>query len=361
MTMKLPIGLFLFAVLGLTSCSNQQTTTADNSVPLDTKSEAKTLNDFLAKYEEPSQLFKVSSSRPTRVKGKQGTTISINPNDLATESGEPLGDSIQIELKELTNQAQLLKTNAQTVSSGQLLVSGGAYYINMTSNEKQLKLKEGKTLSVEFPKLADEEMSLFYGQRDSLGGMDWKQATETFKVKPNPQEERQTVAKPTTKKKSEIEALLDYLGSDSSSTPMTTEEKQKMERVNKVYEKVYSAVDISSFGWINCDRFLEIEDKTDLIVNFNPSDSISSANIYLIFKDINSVMQSYYFSYNGKSSNEGFKNIPVGYKVRLVAYTIKGEKVLSYASDITVKDQHALTLAMKETSDNELKKLLTAE
>jgi hypothetical protein len=155
-----------------------------------------------------------------------------------------------------------------------------------------------------------------------------------------------------------MEALLDYIESDSSSTPMTKEEKEKMERVNKVYEKVYSAVNISAFGWINCDRFLEIQSKTDLLVNFNPSDSISSANIYLVFKDINSVMQSYYFSYNGKTNNEGFRNIPVGYNVRLVAYTIKDEKVLSYASDITIKDKQTLTLAMKETSDSELKKLL---
>lgn len=357
MTMKISIGLFLLAAFGLTSCNNQQTTPVDKSPTMNTESEAKKLSDFLAKYEEPPQLFKVLSSKPTQVKGKQGTTISINPNDFTTESGEPLGENIQIELKELTNQTELLKTNAQTVSSGQLLVSGGAYYINMTSDGKQLKLKKGKTLSVEFPKLADNEMSLFYGQRDSLGGMDWKQATQTFKVKPAKPEQQQTVTKTTTKKKSEMEALLDYIERDSSSVPMTKEEKEKMERVNKVYEKVYSAVNISSFGWINCDRFLEIQSKTDLIVNFNPSDSISSANIYLVFKDINSIMQSYYFSYNGKTINEGFRNIPVGYNVRLVAYTIKDEKVLSHASNMTVKDKQTLTLAMKETNDIELKKL----
>lgn len=356
--MRITIGLLLLATIGLTSCGNQQTTDVDISPKIDTKGAAKKINDLLAKYEEPSQVFQVSASKPTQVKEKQGTTISINPNDLTTESGEPLGQKIQIELKELTNQTQLLKSNAQTVSNGQLLVSGGAYYINMTSDGKQLKLKDGKTLSVEFPKLSDNEMSLFYGQRDSLGGMNWKESTETFKVKPRQAEQQQTATKTTTKKKSEMEALLYYIESDRSTTPMTKEEKEKMERVTKVYEKVYSAVNISSLGWINCDRFLEIQSKTDLLVNFNPSDSISSANIYLVFKDINSVMQSYYFSYNGKTNNEGFKDIPVGYKVRLVAYTIKDEKVLSYASDITVKNKQTLTLAMKETNDSELKKLL---
>lgn len=237
------------------------------------------------------------------------------------------------------------------------MVSGGAYYINMTSDGKQLKFKEGKDMAVEFPKLTENEMFLFYGQRDSLGSMEWQQASDTFKTKPS-QPQPETITKTTTKRKSDIEVIFDYIESDSLSTPMTKEEKEKIERVNKVYEKVYSAVNINSFGWINCDRFLEIQNKTDLLVNFNPTDSISSANIYLVFKDINSVMQSYYFSSNEKTYNEGFSNIPVGYKVRLVAYTIKDEKVLSFASDITVKDKQTLTLTMKETSDVELKKLL---
>lgn len=358
MTMKISIGLLLISAIGLTSCSHQQTSATDLSTTVDIKADAKKLNNLLAKYEEPSQTFQVPSSKATQVKGKQGTIISINPDDLTTESGEPLGNNIEIELKELTNQSQLLKTNAQTISNGQLLVSGGAYYINLTSDGKQLKLKEGKTMDVEFPKITDNEMSLFYGKRDSLGTIDWKQASETFKSKQSPPAQQQPITKSKTRKQSDMEALLGYIADTTAAEPMTKEEKEKIQRVNKVYEKVYSAVKIGSFGWINCDRFLEIQNKTDLFVNFNSTDSINSANIYLVFKDINSVMQTYYFTYNGKTRNEGFTDIPVGSKVRLVAYSIKDEKVLSYASDIIIKDKQTMTLALKETSDDELKKLL---
>lgn len=358
MIMKIFIRLFYLVTIVLTSCNNQQSTSADISPTFDTKAEAQNLNDLLDRYAEPSQMFTISSSKPTQVKGKQGTTISINPDDLTTESGEPIGDKIQIELKELTNQTELLKSNAQTVSNGQLLVSGGAYYINMTSDGKQLKFKEGKNMAVEFPKQTEKEMFLFYGQRDSLGSMEWQQSAETFKTKPS-QPQPETITKSNTKKKSQIELILDYMESDTSSTSMTKEEKEERERVNKVNEKVYSAIKINSFGWINCDRFFDIQNKTDLLVNFNPSDSISSANIFLVFKDINSVMQSYCFSSNGKTYNDGFSDIPVGYKVKLVAYTIKNEKVLSFASNITIKDKQTLTLSMKETSDDELKKLLS--
>jgi hypothetical protein len=353
---KTTIRLLIFFVFGTISCKNQQTETIKNESTINAKSEAKKLDDFLKKYEEPSQIFQISSDKPTKVNGKHGTSISINPDDLATESGEPLGKNISIELKELTNQNQLFKTNAQTVSNGKLLVSGGAYYINFTSDGQQLKLKDGKTFKVEFPKLSDNEMSLFYGQRDSLGRIDWKQTKETFEAKPDSIRKRGTGLTPQVGY-SEMDALLGYMR-DTASTPVTKEEKDKVERVNKIYKKLYAAVDLNSFGWINCDRFLEIQRKTDLLVNFNPKDSINYASIYLVFKDINSVMQSYYFSDNTKTSNEGFANIPIGYKVRLIAYSIKDEKILSFASDITITDKQKLTLTMKETSDDELRRLL---
>ena len=46
MTMKISIGLFLFATIGLTSCGNQQTTTTDNSSTIDTKAETKKLKEL---------------------------------------------------------------------------------------------------------------------------------------------------------------------------------------------------------------------------------------------------------------------------------------------------------------------------
>ncbi|MDQ3072176.1 MAG: hypothetical protein M3Q97_02770 [Bacteroidota bacterium] len=64
-----------------------------------------------------------------------------------------------------------------------ILVTGGAYYLNMNSNGKQLKMKQGKGLEVEFPKLTENEMGLFLGERDSLGQINWTSTNETFKQK----------------------------------------------------------------------------------------------------------------------------------------------------------------------------------
>ena len=47
--------------------------------------------------------------------------------------------------------------------------------------------------------------------------------------------------------------------------------------------------------------------KTNLQYAFSNKDSIVSANVYLVFKDINSVMQSGYFSFRDKEYNSGFE------------------------------------------------------
>jgi hypothetical protein len=92
------------------------------------------------------------------------------------------------------------------------------------------------------------------------------------------------------------------------------------------------------------------------MINFSPSEKINTANIYLIFKDINSVMQEYFI--DEKKTNIAFQNIPVGAHVKLVAYTLKDNKIFTYSSSITIKENQTLTLSMKETSDNNLKTLI---
>ncbi len=349
------IGLLIISIFGLTSCDNKQTTSGSKNTT-DTKIEIEKVNGSLKQYEEPSQLFKVSTDKATQVNGKQGTKISINPANLLTENGQPLGKSIEVELKELTNQEQLLRANAQTTSNGQLLVSGGAYYINLTSEGQQLKLKDGKTLSVEFPKLSTAKMSLFYGQRDSLGQLNWQQAKQMFESR-----SKQKITSTETKDTSigELDAILKYIESESK-RPLTAEEKKQLEEQKKnnlVAENIYKAIQLNQFGWINCDRFYDIPNKTDLLFTFTDKDSIVSANIYLVFKDINSVMQTCYFNFADREFNSGFQNIPIGAKTQLIAFSIKNGKTYTYKSELTLKANETIQLTLKETEQSQVDKL----
>jgi hypothetical protein len=138
------------------------------------------VDKLLSEIAEKPQQLSASSDKVSTVIGSKGTIIHVDPSRLETVDGSALGDNIQIELLELTDNSAMLLNNTQTTSNGQILVTGGAYYLNMTSDGKQLKMKQGKGLEVEFPKLTDSEMGLYTGERDSLGQMNWIETTAKF-------------------------------------------------------------------------------------------------------------------------------------------------------------------------------------
>lgn len=347
-------GAFFF----ICSCNSPSSTgeVSEKDDTLDVKAGIARLNDILKKHEEPSQLFDATTSKPSVVTGQKGTIIYINPTDLITESGKPLGESIRVELKELTDQGQLLRANAQTVSDGRLLVSGGAYFIAMTSNGDKLKLKEGKNLGVRFPRLSDQPMMLFYGQRDELGNINWSKANEVFKTSQQKAiSAGDTTQKQRKKRQSEIDAVIDYI--DLADTTTTEEERKAMaenEKKNKIIGEVYDEIGLYKFGWINCDKFLEVDNATDLNTIFNPKDSIKYANVYLVFKDLRSIVQGNYY----QEKMVRFENLPVGYKVKLIAFAVKDEKVFAYATDLTISKGQKITLDLSEIQENDLRKVL---
>ena len=357
--MKYIVNLLIITTFALLSVScntkdnNSQIT--ENSYPeSDFKTEIGKINSLLKKYEEPSQTFKVSAGKPTQVKGKKGTIISVNPSNLTTENGQPLGKTIEVELKELTNQSDLLRTNAQTISNGKLLVSGGAYYINLTSEGKQLKLKDGKSLSVVFPKLTNKEMDLFYAQRDSLGQLNWQKANQKFESKPKPEAGKPQIIDSLIV--SDIDAILDYT-EDASDGTTKQRGNAKTDQNQTIEDKLYETIQLKKFGWINCDRFYEVENKTNLNFAFNEKDKVEFANVYLVFKDINSVMTESYFTIENKKYNSAFIDIPVGAKTQLIAFSVKNGKIYSYKSDLIITKNQTINLTLTETNEDQIGKL----
>ena len=314
-----------------------------NTIPkTDIKEEVGRLNELLVKFEEPSQFYRISADSISELTGKKGTVITINPSDLITESELEIVDSIDIELKELTDQNQMFRTNAQTVSNGRLLVSGGAYFIGIRCRGQRVYLKPGKTMKVEFPILTADKMSLFKGTRDSFGQLNWDSVPKTFEKKIF---------------NSEIEYAYVYELRDSIyyyDDVKRNVNSQEAEQESKLYKEI----ELMNLGWINCDRFLEIENKTDLTVSFASPEKVSTANVFLIFKDINSVMQVYFIDQNEPNKYSVFKDIPIGSNVRLVAYTLIDSKIFSYSSDLVIKKNELRSISMKETSEIEFKKLI---
>lgn len=352
--MKRNILVLITIILVFTNCKNDnkveeiQTAKTENQAILNLANEIEKLNSELKKFEVKSQIFIISSKKQTKVKSKLGTTIYVNPEELENIDGTNIGENIEIELKELTNQKELLKSNAQTISNGKLLISGGAYFLNMKSNGKQLKLKNNKFLKVDFPKLTENEMFLFYGKKDSLGIMKWENTKTKFTTS--------KIVKEIVK-----DSLTEYpVEEEIGETKPLTKEERKINRViiknSKLNERIYNSVQLNNFGWINCDKFYQIDNKTKIEYEFTENKNLICSNVYLVFKDINSVAHNVYYNQN-KTYKQEFENIPLGLNVELIAVSVINNKIFVYKSKFITGEKIKETIDFKEISEKEFAKM----
>lgn len=337
--------ILTIATLLVTSCNQKSN--------IHIKDEIGKLNKLLENIDESSQFYIICPDSIVTITGKYGTRFIINPSDLMTQGGGEINDSIKIELKELTNQYQMAMANAQTISKNRLLVSGGAYFIEITTQGEKVILKPKKKIKIRFPILSQENMSLFSGNRDSLGRLFWTQENISLK------NERYILLKELEMLQVQLENVMFGNRGIVGYGPKTKLLKNKMDSLRSIIygDILHPEIDFGNLEWINIDRFLEIKNKTNLMVNFLPSDKIKSANIYLIFKDINSVVQEYYFDENKKNANITFQNIPVGANVKIIAYTLKDNKIFAHCTSMKIKENETVTLPMNELNEKDFKNL----
>jgi len=114
---------------------------------------------------------------------------------------------------------------------------------------------------------------------------------------------------------------------------------QYAEYQNKAIEKMdkaalnYYTFSVTKFGWINCDRFLEMDasELTNFAVN---TKSTNNASVRLIFKDLNSIMEGDY--QDGKIV---FNNIPKGKAVKLVGISYADGKPTMATAETVVGEK----------------------
>jgi hypothetical protein len=100
----------------------------------------------------------------------------------------------------------------------------------------------------------------------------------------------------------------------------------------------------SELGWINCDRFYDAAQVTDMIVQV---DTALRPSVRLVFDDINSVLAG---NYDARSGQVRFSGIPVGQKVRVVGYSIVNDVPYMASQPMVIRENGSETLRLQQTS-----------
>ncbi len=128
------------------------------------------------------QRFKAPARGITVLTGRKGLKVKVDPAALEKADGSAVDGPVIVDMAELTDHNDFFKSNAATICDGQLLASGGSYFIAMHCGEKELRIRDGRTIEVELPQFKKEDMQLFYGSRDENGDMSWESAGQQLRT-----------------------------------------------------------------------------------------------------------------------------------------------------------------------------------
>ncbi|MFA9212890.1 MAG: OmpA family protein [Candidatus Methylacidiphilales bacterium] len=262
------------------------------------------------------QQFKFKQNNEIKIVGKEGTKIIFSAASFVDSMGNLITEELEFTLYEVYKISDMLLSNLQTMSNDNLLETSGMFSINAFSRGKKAYLKSGMNYQFEIPtKNSDKNVKVFYGDT-SKRNINWIQ--DTLNIKPQPQLDDLTV---------------NLFGRDSTMYDYS----------DRIDYRIYNQFKGANLGWINCDRFVNVKNKTNLKVNIKDS----TIKLFLVFTKINSVMYASYFD------RTVFSNLPVGYQVTLLGILETNEGYVFGKKNFTIEKNMEVDLTIDNYSKEE--------
>ncbi|MEK8179197.1 OmpA family protein [Flavobacterium buctense] len=299
-------------------------------------------NTIFNQLEKESQFFTGKSNEVITITGKEGTKITIPKNALKKANGKYAIGKIDIELQEFYQKSEAVAANLHTMSDGIMLESGGMIYIKATAKGEELQLKKGAVMTLEMAsKNNPNDMQTFYGYPKEDKTVDWSTDDNTIVTE---EENWSTYAVFYQDGIKQRDTVYTERSTKKSFKRATTD----AEKVSAISSTILQS---TKLGWINCDRFYDVPDKTDLFVNI---DMKYKPEIRLVFKDINSIMSGHI----DKNNRLVLGGIPVGKKATLMAFSCIENEVYFATKEIVIDKNAPVGLELQKTSVAEFKTAL---
>jgi hypothetical protein len=338
----------------------------------------------------------------TLISGKEGSKIWI-PRDLFENYSN---GKITFELKEFYSKEDMIVNGLSTVTDkDELLESSGMFYINFKEDDKQLKIKKGKSYKVEIPNKPLAKSNIYYNDNDSIfrweleksklkvlfpdilrnrafrisvgkdgeGGF-FKETTldslriaqkiDSLKLMKILEEEEKELKENI--RNNEID-IVDELNHDSkqdkyrdinNNERLTKEEKQKRRKNRDAFFNSMS--EISNFssdklGWINIDRILDYEKLKKVTIKNNDKLFDSDYVIFYNYLGQKSLINHYLYNFN---SDYVYPELRIKGKIKVIVYTKNEDKIFYDKFYIDRNSNTEFNLKLKETTLDKLKQEL---
>ena len=175
---------FFLAVLMFLSCDNETIGDVIGEASAPNASVFSDVSSLIQDLKSESQTFDISDQTiPSTIIGQGGTIIDFAANSFTDSAGNAVTSGIVILLDEYLSLAEMMKNNIQTLSNGQLLVTGGSFNLAATDNNNNPLTINPGSINSQLPILTDitgfeSGMSLFVGETNTINGteqINWTQ------------------------------------------------------------------------------------------------------------------------------------------------------------------------------------------
>jgi hypothetical protein len=293
----------IITVVTISACRKDKTSLGPGPVTYSS------LEDFHQKNGVKKQEFTINASGGGTYTSPQGTLITIPQNAFTDMSGNLISGNVTIEFKDIYKKSDMLLSDVgTTTTTGQLLKSGGEFWINANQNGISLSLASGKKIIVEQP------VTLTGNAPDSAMGA--------------------------------FNLITDSTQQGWAPSPVDTLNLSPSSYIYYFY---------SLGSWSNSDNpsFFNSYSQTNLTLLNNNADG---GDVYLIFQGVNSMVHVY----ASGASTHTYNYAPVGLTCTAVIINIKNNRLYAAFVPITVGNNQTYNYTTAAMSTDEFKHHLWA-
>jgi hypothetical protein len=244
-----------------------------------------------------------------------GLLVNITSNIFVKLDGSPVTGNVDITYKEATKFADMMYHGLATATGSGLLETGGMINIAARQGSDALKIKIGSTMNILFPGAANPSFRAFAG-------------TATGNVE----------------------------------NPVVWEVNNNWRADTSFFQGTGATrITIDSIGWINCDRFYNEPNPTNIYLKLPDGYGNTNTVCFIVFKT-DKVMAGLYPDAANKRYWQGSSyKVPGGKQVVLVAVSKKDSKNYFGSAAVTISPDMTVTIpSMEEVTDAVLKQRLNA-
>lgn len=310
--------MFLSAAVGvlLFSCKKESPEPENPATPSDNYS---SMGQFFSMNNIPMQHYTIDAVAGGSFTTPQGTVVTILPNSFVDQSGNPVTGSVTVEFKDIYKKSDMLFSQMPTMLYyGSPLKSGGEFFIRVKQGGTALKLAPNKKVEVQQP----------------LNGLAEDTAMQPFVAVP------------------------DSAGNGNNAWSFSFTDSVRSTASNYFFSLYSFSTPADSGTWCNSDNSSFFSAYPQTILTLHPTDNstLYQTDVFLVFKTVNSMVHVYEDWAGG--NDFPYYYAPQGLQCTVVAMGVKGGKLYSSFTPVTIGNNQTVNFTLTETTTADFKTAL---